>query len=155
MWQHYLANAKLSGDRYSEAVAVTNLGAIYDALEQYNEALESYHQGLVIFREMGDRSKEIWVLNNIGTTYNTLAQYDKAVEAYQSAVAIEMPLGASLLLMLPLQSVCKHSLLSGTLMLIPLTGQLNLLPKSWLNVNPNPLLPRQLDFRTLSTVTCT
>jgi hypothetical protein len=40
-------------------------------------------------------------------------------------------------------------------MLIPLTGQLNLLPKSWLNVNPNPLLPRQLDFRTLSTVTCT
>jgi transposase len=54
-----------------------------------------------------------------------------------------------------LQSVCKHSLLSGTLMLIPLTGQLNLLPKSWLNVNPNPLLPRQLDFRTLSTVTCT
>ena len=103
LWQHYLANAKLSGDRYSEAVAVTNLGAIYDALEQYNEALESYHQGLVISREMGDRSKEIWVLNNIGTTYNTLAQYDKAVEAYQSAVAIEMPLGASLLLMLPLQ----------------------------------------------------
>ena len=29
------------------------------------------------------------------------------------------------------------------------------MPKSWPNVNQNPLLPRLLDFRTLSTVTCT
>ncbi|NEQ23050.1 MAG: hypothetical protein F6K28_28625 [Microcoleus sp. SIO2G3] len=33
----------MSGDRYGEAIALTNLGAIYDALEQYDEALESYH----------------------------------------------------------------------------------------------------------------
>lgn len=40
-------------------------------------------------------------------------------------------------------------------MLIPLTGQLSLLQKSWQNVSPNRLVLRQLDFRTPSMATCT
>lgn len=87
-WQNQLERARASGERELEGVAITNLGAIYTSLGEYNRGLELYQQGMLIFQELGDRSKEIWVLNNIGTAYKQLEQYDRAVEAYLRAIAI-------------------------------------------------------------------
>ena len=92
-WQNQLENARTSDNRELEGVSLTNLGAIYYELKESVIAIESCHQGLLIFQEIGDREKGIWVLNNIGTYYFALDQYDKAVEAYITAIELSRSIG--------------------------------------------------------------
>jgi tetratricopeptide (TPR) repeat protein len=92
-WQFHLENARTMGNRELEAVALTNLGASYAYSEQYERALDRYHQAIPIFQELGDRNREIWALNNIGTTYDHLTQYNRAIAVYLKAIAVSRSAG--------------------------------------------------------------
>jgi tetratricopeptide (TPR) repeat protein len=60
------------GDRDGEALALSNIGFIYDALGQMKQALEYLNQSLSIMREIGNRKGEATTLDVIGTAYRDL-----------------------------------------------------------------------------------
>jgi CHAT domain-containing protein/tetratricopeptide (TPR) repeat protein len=55
---------------------------------EYQQALESFQEALVLFQSVGDRSSEGKSLNNIGFIYNSLGQYPEALKFYQQALTI-------------------------------------------------------------------
>ena len=55
------------GDRSVEGTTLNNIGVIYKARGQMEEALDTFQQALAIRREVGDRSGEGTTLNNIGS----------------------------------------------------------------------------------------
>ena len=81
------------GDRPGEGVTLNNIGAVYDSLGQYSEALDYYDQSLFIKREIGGRDGEGGTLNNIGGIYGNLGQYRKALEYYEQSLVISREIG--------------------------------------------------------------
>ena len=69
------------------------LGVVYDALGQKQEALRYYQQALTISQEVGDRSGEGTILNNLGAVYDDLGQQQEALRYYQQALAIWQEVG--------------------------------------------------------------
>ncbi len=59
----------------------------------YREAIQTYQQALVIYRNIGDRSGEGATLHKIGATYDRLGEYIKALNFYQQALAIRKKIG--------------------------------------------------------------
>ncbi|BAY66831.1 TPR repeat-containing protein (plasmid) [Calothrix brevissima NIES-22] len=55
---------------------------------KYQEALESFQQALVIFRNTGDKPFEAATLNNIGGVYKNQGKYREALEVLQQALVI-------------------------------------------------------------------
>lgn len=70
------------GRRKDEATLLNNLGAVYDAIGQRDQALDYFQQALPIQKEVGDRSGLATTLSNIGAVYNALGQRDQALEFY-------------------------------------------------------------------------
>jgi CHAT domain-containing protein/tetratricopeptide (TPR) repeat protein len=64
------------------------LGAAYGWLNQYDQAIESYEQGLATAREMKDRGSESEILKRLGGIYSFLSQSEKAFEYYNRALKI-------------------------------------------------------------------
>ena len=93
-WQFQLDNAQTIRDRELEAVALTNLGASYEASQQHHRAIDKYQQAILIFQELGDLNREIWALNNLGTTYYRLELYNRAVTVYLQALTASRAAGA-------------------------------------------------------------
>ncbi len=69
------------------------LGVVYDALGQKQEALRSYQQALAIWRKVRDRRREGTALNNLGGVYDDLGQKQEALWSYQQALAIRTEVG--------------------------------------------------------------
>ena len=76
-----------------EGSTLNNIGAVYDSLGQYSEALDYYDQSLFIKREIGGRDGEGGTLNNIGGIYGNLGQYRKALEYYEQSLVISREIG--------------------------------------------------------------
>jgi tetratricopeptide (TPR) repeat protein/CHAT domain-containing protein len=76
------------GDQAGEATALGDIGAVYVAMGQSQNALTYLEQALTIQRQIGDRAGEGTTLGTLGTVYYNLAQYDQAVDYYQEALAI-------------------------------------------------------------------
>jgi tetratricopeptide (TPR) repeat protein len=70
-----------------------NLGLVYDALGQKQEALRYYEQALAIWREVGDRRGEGSTLNNLGLVYDDLGQKQEALQYYEQALTITREVG--------------------------------------------------------------
>ncbi|TDV52496.1 AfsR/SARP family transcriptional regulator [Actinophytocola oryzae] len=73
-----LRAAKESGDRAGEAHALTNLGAVYRLLGQYDPATDRLTQALELHRATGDRHGEARTLSNLGIVEDRLGQYEPA-----------------------------------------------------------------------------
>jgi tetratricopeptide (TPR) repeat protein len=55
---------------------------------QFEAALQSWQQALIIYREIKDREGEGDALGNLGLAYDALGDYAKAVEYQQQCLAI-------------------------------------------------------------------
>lgn len=81
------------GDRAGEGITLSNIGFVYDAQGEDEEAIAYYQQALAIARKLGLRSSEGYRTYLIGTVYVELAQYLEALETLQQAFFIMEELG--------------------------------------------------------------
>lgn len=79
--------------RLGEGRARHNLGLVYAAQGEHQQAIELYEQGLAIFRELNDRPREGIALKNLGNAYNSLGQYQQAVVFYEELLATNREIG--------------------------------------------------------------
>jgi tetratricopeptide (TPR) repeat protein len=66
--------------KYFEGICLQQLGNIASQLGEYASALEYYHQGISISREMGERDLLCQILMASGMVFYYLGQYEKAQE---------------------------------------------------------------------------
>lgn len=82
-----------SGDPSAEAHALTNLGAAYRLLGQYDPAVDRLSQALALHRTTGDRHGEARTLSNLGIVADRLGRYDEAAGHLTAALAGYRELG--------------------------------------------------------------
>lgn len=87
------ALAQTSADRKAEADRLIEQGIQQAQTSQFQAAIESWQQSLVIYKEIGDRQGEAASLGYLGNAYNSLGQYQKAIELYQQWLAIAREIG--------------------------------------------------------------
>lgn len=81
------------GDKYQEAIALNEIGVIYNSLGQIKKAMELIDQALALRREVGDRSGESSSLNNLGAMYFASGDPRKALEYYGQALVAKREAG--------------------------------------------------------------
>ncbi len=74
--------------RKSEADRLWQQGRQQDKTSQFQAALQSWQQALIIYQEIKDRQSEGNTLNYLGLVYSHLDQYTKAIEYEQQSLAI-------------------------------------------------------------------
>jgi tetratricopeptide (TPR) repeat protein len=67
-----------------DIVLFRRIGNAYDALGEYNKAIQNYQKSLVLAREINDKASIGRSLGNLGIAYYFLGQYNQAIE-YQEA----------------------------------------------------------------------
>ncbi|MDB9496826.1 CHAT domain-containing protein [Spirulina major CS-329] len=72
------------GDRRSAAISLNNIGLVYNAMGEYEQAIQSYQKSFEITKEIGDRDLESISLHNFGLA---LFNLDRAPEAEQQLLA--------------------------------------------------------------------
>ena len=80
-------------EREAEAERLGELGIQQYQQGQFRNALITFEQLLVIFRELGDREDEGTTLNNIGAVYRSIGKYQQALDYYQQALLIFKEVG--------------------------------------------------------------
>jgi len=73
-------------DRARQGEALTNLGAAYWRLGQYEFAASTYKQARDMYGQVDDRVGEARVLANLGAVYYQLARYDQAADCCRQAL---------------------------------------------------------------------
>ncbi len=89
--EHFLASHRLCqgrGDK-REAVALSNLGVVYDYLGDYTASLDLHLRSWHISREGDNPLGEKISLNNVGHMHYRLGQSDEALTHYFSALSLE------------------------------------------------------------------
>jgi serine phosphatase RsbU (regulator of sigma subunit) len=71
------------------ATSINNIGYIYSIRGDVYNALDYYHKGLAIQKEINDKKGWATSLNNIGSIYNDQDDADKAFEYYKQALKIQ------------------------------------------------------------------
>jgi CHAT domain-containing protein len=80
--------AQTTDARKAEADRLFQQGRQQKRTSQFEAALKSFQQALIIYREIKDRQGEGWALGNLGTAYRNLGNYAKAIEYAQQWLAI-------------------------------------------------------------------
>jgi tetratricopeptide (TPR) repeat protein len=80
-------------DRKAEADRLSQQALEQHRSSQFQAAMQSFQQALVIYQEIGDRVVEGRTLYNIGTGYSDLGQYPQALEQYRQALIISREVG--------------------------------------------------------------
>ncbi len=75
-------------DRRGEAMALTNMGMIYNLLSEPQKALEYLSQALPVWQAIGDRHLEAITLSINGRAYYALGEAQKALESYSLALPV-------------------------------------------------------------------
>lgn len=88
-----LEKVRAIGERLGEQATLDYLGNTYAEIGQYNLAIETLGQALIIAQEREDREGEGRILTYIGSVYSRLSEYDKAEELYQQAAVIVKEIG--------------------------------------------------------------
>ena len=76
-----------------EARIYNNLGEVYSALEQKEQARDYHEKALDIRMARGDRKGEGETLNNLGVVYRRLGEEDEALKCYEEALSIRKEMG--------------------------------------------------------------
>ena len=82
-----------AGDRRGEAMILTNMGTVYNFLDEPQKALTSLDQALTIWRAIGDRHLEAITLSINARVYYALAEPHKALESYSLALPVMRAVG--------------------------------------------------------------
>ncbi|MEH2198409.1 CHAT domain-containing protein [Nostoc sp.] len=80
--------AQTPADRKAEAVQLLQQGREQYQTSQFEAALQSWQQALIIYREIKDRLGEGKALGNLGLAYDSLGDYIKAIEYQHQSLAI-------------------------------------------------------------------
>jgi CHAT domain-containing protein/Tfp pilus assembly protein PilF len=80
--------AQIPDARNAEAERLLYQGAYLSSTSQFEAALQSWQQALIIYREIKDRRGEGNALGNLGVAYQNLGDYAKAIEYYQQSLDI-------------------------------------------------------------------
>src|SRR5919202_306820 len=75
-------------ERKSEGDRLFQQGSQQYGMSQFEAALQSLQQALIIYREIKDHQREGIALSNLGITYYALGDYGKAIEYHQQSLAI-------------------------------------------------------------------
>ncbi|NMG06146.1 CHAT domain-containing protein, partial [Brasilonema sp. UFV-L1] len=76
------------GDRTGVAATLNNIGGVYDALGQKQQALKFYNQSLPRFRSVGDRTGVAVTLSNIGILYRDTNRPTDAISYLEKSLTI-------------------------------------------------------------------
>jgi len=79
--------------RYEEAVALTGIGKVYDAMGEKEKALNYLSQSLQLRRAVGDRQGEARTLHYIGVVYDNLGEKQKALDYLGQALRLRRVVG--------------------------------------------------------------
>src|SRR4028118_777886 len=82
------ALAQTQAQRKAEADRLFKQGIQQYQISQFQAALQSWQQALIIYREIKDRQSEGKALGNLGIAYYSLGDYAKAIEYAQQQLAI-------------------------------------------------------------------
>ena len=82
--------AQTTQDRQAEADRLINQGTQQYNISQFEAALQSYQQALIIYREIKFRQGELWALGGTGLAYRNLSKHDKAIEFHLQSLAIAL-----------------------------------------------------------------
>ncbi|MBD2194502.1 MULTISPECIES: CHAT domain-containing protein [Calothrix] len=74
--------------RKAEADRLFKQGIQQFDTSQFEAALQSWQQALIIYREIKDRKGESWILGSFGLAYYAMGDYPKAIDYYQQSLAI-------------------------------------------------------------------
>lgn len=85
--------ARAIKDPRSESRALTILGSVLYAANEFEESISVYTQALTISREVGDRQRQGMILDHIGSTLLMLDELDNATSALISARSIHQETG--------------------------------------------------------------
>jgi CHAT domain-containing protein/Tfp pilus assembly protein PilF len=75
------------GDRRMEAITLSHIGKVYDALSEKEKALDYYNRALPMLEAVGDRNGVVATLNNIGLIHDELGEKQKALDYYSRALS--------------------------------------------------------------------
>ena len=87
------AQTQTNQPRKAEADRLLDLGTQQYKLSQFEPALKSWQQALVIYQEIKDRQKEGRLQGNLGKTYESLGRYVHAIASHRQSLAIAKELG--------------------------------------------------------------
>jgi len=76
------------GDRAGLGTTLHNIGTVYHALGQRQEALDYYERALPILEEVGDRYIQSITRNNMAVIYHAQGRLAEAIEQLQRAVEL-------------------------------------------------------------------
>lgn len=95
----YAGNADDLGsfENYSYEIGelVKRLGAVYLSLDETEQALAAYEQGLAIVRRVTSPWEQANILSHMGIAYRLAEQPDQALTAYQQALAYYQDMGGN------------------------------------------------------------
>jgi tetratricopeptide (TPR) repeat protein len=83
-----LALTRKVGRTSDSATLLNNMGGIYSALGDKEQALSFYNQALLLRRQVGDKTGEARTLNNIGRVYSDLGDKQQALTFYNQALPL-------------------------------------------------------------------
>ncbi|MBD2319632.1 CHAT domain-containing protein [Phormidium tenue] len=86
--QAALEDFKKTDNLRGQGLALNNIGVNYNALDQYQKAIDNLQQSLKIAREIKDQRLEVRSLGNLGLAYSNLGKYDKAIKFQLQSLAI-------------------------------------------------------------------
>ena len=82
-----------AGEQRGEAMTLTNMAMVYNALSEPQKAFEYISPALTVWRAIGDRHLEAIALAINGTTYYGLGEPQKALESYNLALPVMHAVG--------------------------------------------------------------
>ena len=82
-----------AADRRGEAMTLTNLGTLYNFLDEPQKALQQLDQALAIWRAIGDRHLEAITLSLNARVYYALGEPHKALESYNLVLPVMRAVG--------------------------------------------------------------
>jgi predicted ATPase/class 3 adenylate cyclase len=77
-----------SGDRWSVMMPIIQLGSIAQNRGEFSEALENYHEALILAEEIGDRPSVSYAHIHLGHTYRKMGQFKTAIHHHAEYVRL-------------------------------------------------------------------
>jgi signal transduction histidine kinase/CheY-like chemotaxis protein len=102
-----------AGLKRSQAIALQNIGSVYNDAGDYARVLDYYDQSAEVYSD--DPALSISAHNNRGNAYKELGDYAKAEEEFKAALALVVPLNSPLLQVRVMTNIASAQFLGGDL----------------------------------------